>query len=58
MKIACKFYLPELLVFDSWVTKISVKPVKNSPASKKKKEFQQFSAQHENSKLDYNSTTY
>lgn len=37
MKITCKFYLPELLVFDSWVTKISVKPVKNSPVSKKKK---------------------
>ena len=42
MKITCKFYLPELLVFDSWVTKISVKPVKNSPVSKKKKSFNNF----------------
>ena len=27
-------YLLELMIFDDWVTKISLKPVNNSPASK------------------------
>ena len=27
-------YLLELIVFDDWVTKISLKPVNNSPTSK------------------------
>ena len=34
-------YMFELIVFDDWVTKISLKPVDNSPTR-----FKQFSVQH------------
>ena len=31
------FYLPELLIYDAWVTKVSVKLVRNSPTSTEKR---------------------
>ena len=41
------FYLPELLIYDAWVTKVSVKLVNNFPTSKEK-ELCHFSVRYKN----------